>query len=76
MPAHSVSRLAQPFETRRPFTRRPGALASNTGTPKTIAAGWRRDSAMNAGMRSAGCWPSESMVNTWLYPAAAACSRP
>ena len=25
---------------------------------------------MKAGMRSAGCWPSESMVSTWVKPAA------
>ena len=72
MPAHRVSRLAHQLDTRRPLTRKPGALASNTGTPSIIAAGWRTDSAMNAGMRSGGCWPSESMVNTWLKPAAAA----
>ena len=63
MPAHSVSRLAHQLDMRRPFTRKPGALASNTGTPNIIAAGCLEDSAMNAGMRSGGCWPSESMVN-------------
>ena len=29
---------------------------------------------MNAGIRSAGCWPSESIVRAWLKPAARAAS--
>jgi len=60
------------LDTRRPCTRKRGALDSNTGTPNIIAPGWRDDSAMKAGIRSAGCCPSESIVNTWVKPAAAA----
>ena len=31
---------------------------------------------MKAGISAAGCWPSASIVNAWLNPAAAASSRP
>ena len=55
MPAHSVSKLAHQFDTSLPFTRKLGALASNTGLPNTMAVGWAIEAFMNAGMKSAGC---------------------
>ena len=61
---------------RRPFTRSAGASASNCGTPRIIASGAAAEAAMKCAMHAAGCWPSASMVSTWLNPAAAAASRP
>ncbi len=40
-----------------------------------MASGAAIDSRMNAGIRSAGCWPSESIVRAWVKPAACAASR-
>ncbi len=64
------------FERRRPRTRSSGADASNTGRPSTIAPGRAAEAAMNVGIRSAGCWPSESIVSAWVKPAARAASKP
>jgi hypothetical protein len=59
---------------RRPRTRSSGAEASKTGRPRIIASGRSDDAAMNAPMRSAGCWPSESIVSACVKPAACAAS--
>ncbi len=68
MPDQRVSRFAHQLEIFRPFTRMLGALVSNTGSPRTMVSGWAAESAMNAAIRSAGCCPSESIVNTWVKP--------
>ena len=53
-----------------------GAEASKTGRPKTAASGWAAESSRNAEILSAGCWPSASIVSTWVNPAATASRRP
>ena len=46
MPIHSVSRLAQPFDTLRPLTRTAGASGPKTGLPSTIFSGAASEAAM------------------------------
>ncbi len=76
MPANSVSSWVQPLDTRLPRTRSSGALASNTGRPSTMVSGRAIDACMKAGIRSAGCWPSESIVSACVKPASRAIRRP
>ena len=75
MPAHSVSRLAQQLEMRRPRTRSSGALRVEDRPAEDHRVGPRRRAAMKSGISSAGCWPSASIVSTWVKPAAVAASR-
>ncbi|MDT4881399.1 hypothetical protein FQZ97_1172570 [compost metagenome] len=44
--------------------------------PSTMAWGAFNDAAMKVGIRSAGCWPSESMVSACVKPAWAARPMP
>jgi hypothetical protein len=64
------------FDRRRPCTRTCGALASNFGNPSTIVSVAACEAAMKAGIRWAGCWPSESIVSTCVKPCAAAALSP
>ena len=68
MPAHSVSRLAQPLDTLRPLTRSAGRIGVEHRLAEHHRRGLRCEAAMKAGIRSAGCWPSESMVSAWVKP--------
>src|SRR5258706_3118961 len=64
IPIQSVSRLAHQLDTRRPLTRRFGALESNTGTPSTMQEGSAAETAMNSPIISAGGVPAGTHPTT------------
>ena len=77
MPATASPGWPSQLDICRPLTRSGGAL----GVEHRLAQHHRAGCApatrcMKAGIRSAGCWPSESMVSAWVKPRAAACVRP